>query len=301
MAKGIKMVSAYKRKGNSGVVLEIQNLSKEDNGSLFCEDPRCRTRIEYNSGYTRHATNTVVAPYLKLAKDCFHELGCKNSISGAVKVFVSDSNDVENIPNIFDELADGSFTLRLNLLEKSKSQLNDLVDKVAKEPKNEQLGKDYIKTERKLASYCKSAAGIARLRNLILEGSDIAEFESLVKIQYKDKQVKWKDFFYDDERYHVLYKRLLSGRIDHPVALRVTAKLTRSSTIEKYPVSVQCYAQREEDCSYIPWINLNKELATLELQSDESYIVLASVNASENGRYKNLKVAVNNKQQIVPE
>jgi len=301
VAKGIKMVRAFKHNGNTKQVCEIEKLSKNDNGTIFCEDEICRTRIEYNSGYTREATNTKVAPYLRLAKDCVHKSGCKNSVSGAVKVFVRDSNNVENIQNIFDELANGHYTFRLNLVEQSQKQMNDLVKKITKEPNNEQLGSDFIKTNKKLASYFKSASGIARLRSLILENDGISEFEALVKIQYQDKEIKWKDFFYDDERYHVLYNRLLKGEIDHPVALRLTVKSTRSSSVENSPISIKCYSENKDGSSYTPWINLHKELATLELTPNKPYIILASVNTSENGIFKNIKISINNKNQIVSE
>ncbi|MDR5907590.1 hypothetical protein [Franzmannia qiaohouensis] len=301
MAKGIKMVCAYKRELETATVRNIQELSKADNGSLFCEDPRCRTRVEYNSGYTRLATNTTVSPYLKLAKDCCHAAECKNSISGAVKVFVGDSRDVENVPDIFEDTQDGSFTFRLNLLEQSRTQLNKLSDKMATEPEGSSLGKEYVETKKRLASYCKSAAGISRLRSLIQDRSDVEDFESLVKIQYKDRQVMWKDFFYDDERYHVLYNRLSRSRIEHPIAIRVTAKQVKSSKVEQYPVSIQCYAETEEQSSYIPWVNLHQDLKDLELSSGQSYIVLGHVSNSEKDRFKNLKFAINNRQQIVRE
>ncbi|MBF4275163.1 hypothetical protein, partial [Vibrio anguillarum] len=104
-------------------LLEIENLSKDDNGRIFCEDSKCRTHIEYNSGYPIKATNTVVAPYLKLAKGREHSDNCKNSISGAVKIFVSESSDIEDVPNIFESKADGTFTLRLNLLERKRPMI----------------------------------------------------------------------------------------------------------------------------------------------------------------------------------
>lgn len=41
MAKGLKMTRAFK----GGHLLEIENLSKDDNGRIFCEDSKCRTAL----------------------------------------------------------------------------------------------------------------------------------------------------------------------------------------------------------------------------------------------------------------
>ncbi|ASG05504.1 hypothetical protein [Vibrio anguillarum] len=298
MAKGLKMTRAFK----GGHLLEIENLSKDDNGRIFCEDSKCRTHIEYNSGYPIKATNTVVAPYLKLAKGREHSDNCKNSISGAVKIFVSESSDIEDVPNIFESKADGTFTLRLNLLEQSKSDLDKLVDKNSNsdsvEPK---VGKDYVKTEKRLSSYCKSATGIARIRSLIQESSDAKELEALIKIEFKNQQVEWKDFFYDDARYHVLHNRIARGKIEHPVAIRVTAKQTRTSTNTTHPVSTQCYSEAKDGINYIPWLNIHRDLEDIELTSGNAYIVLGHVTSSHKGQFKGLNFKIGNKKQIARE
>ena len=302
MSKGIKMNNAYKRGLTTAAVVNIQELSKSDNGNLLCEDACCRARVEYNSGYARQATSTIVAPYLKLAKNCVHDLECKNSISGAVKGFVRNSNDIENTPDIFEDAQDGSFIFRLNFLNETKEQLNKLTTNIlTTEYGAINLGSELVEIEHKLASYCKSAAGISRLRSLIQDKSDIAEFESLIKIQYKNEKIMWKDFFYDDERYHVLYNRLSRGEIDHPVAIRVTLKVIKNSAIEQYPISLQCYPEMEDKKCYTPWVNLHKNIKAPKLNSDASYIILGHANHSEKNIFRNLKFIINNKQQIVKE
>ncbi|EHK7404363.1 hypothetical protein [Vibrio parahaemolyticus] len=297
MAKGLKMIRAFKH----GQIMEIEKLSKNDNGHIFCEDLRCRTQIEYNSGYPIKSTNTVVAPYLKLAKGCEHVNGCQNSISGSVKVFVSDSSDIEDVPNIFESKGDGVFILRLNLLDKSKSELDDLIDKTKDYSGASNRCKEYISTKKRLSSYCKSATGIARIRSLVQESTDAKELESMIKIEFKGKQVLWKDFFYDDDRYHVLHKRISREVVEHPVAIRVTVKQTRSSKISTHPSSTQCYSESKDGKYYIPWLNIHMDLDGLELKPKVPYIVLGNVTPSDKDVYKGLNFKIGNEKQIARE
>ncbi|EHH1111124.1 hypothetical protein J7H87_004348 [Vibrio parahaemolyticus] len=299
MAKGIKMVRALKLSGNIESNISIKHLSKSDNGSIFCEGEKCRTKIEYTSGYTRQATDTKVLPYLKLAKGASHKEGCKNSTAGSVKVIVSESEDIEGAPNIFEELSAGKFTIRLNFLADTQSRLNEIASKISTEDTNSPaLGKEYIETKERLSSYCRSAAGIARLRSLLLERNDIKELASLMKIQFKNTFIKWNEFFYDDERYHVLFNRCNRNAIEHPIAMRITPKYRKDNGGK---ISYQCSAENSEDISYVPWLNLDEELSNLDLELNKSYIVLANLKVTGSGRYNNLKLNIVNKMQIVAE
>lgn len=298
MAKGVKMIRAFKIYGDSGQYVSIKSLASSDNGSILCEEENCRTKVEYNPGHTRRATDTIVLPYLKLAKGCSHKEGCKNSTRGSIEVIVNSAKNIEDIPNIFEELSDGSYTIRLNFLAQTKSELNKISNKLLTDSKDPKIGKDYIDSKEKLASYCRSAAGIARLRSLLLEREDIAALTSLMKIKYKSELITWNNFFYDDERYHVLFNRSNRNKIEHPIAMRVTPKL-RSDSDDN--ASYQCSAENTSSSSYVPWLNLSEELSDLDLEIKKSYIVLANVRTSEKGRYKNLKLEIFNKMQIIEE
>jgi hypothetical protein len=50
---------------------------------------------------------------------------------------------------------------------------------------------------------------------------ELDRLTDLVKIQYKDSAHSWNDFYYDDDRYHVLVNKLEKSQIDHPIALVV--------------------------------------------------------------------------------
>lgn len=84
--------------------------------------------------------------------------------------------------------------------------------------------RNYIRSEKQLASYFRSAAGIAKLRALIQESSDVEALKEAIKIQYKDSFVSWNDFYYDETRYKTLFNRLLKGKVSHPVAVSITLR-----------------------------------------------------------------------------
>lgn len=98
MSKGIKM--EFARKNDSGdVVFHISKLHKADNGNLNCR--YCGTNVQYVSAYTRQASNTPVAAYLKLWQESKHAIGCGYSVKGAVDLLVADSNAVESAHPVF--------------------------------------------------------------------------------------------------------------------------------------------------------------------------------------------------------
>lgn len=303
MAKGIKMRKALLRNGKVLSRVSINELSTENNRNIFCE--YCRVNIEYNSGYTLQATGTQVVPYLKLAKGEFHLDGCSNSISGAVKTFVASSSDIEYIPDIFEELTNGSFIFRMNLLQQTQRELSEKLYLIEKEGNTDKVGREYVKTQQRLASYLKSAAGVAKIRSLIQDNSDIPEFERLIKIQYKNSHILWNDFFYDDERYHVLFNRASKGKVNHPVAVRLTAKRESKSKSVKFPLSIQCYSEGRDNNFYIPWFSVHKDLRSKLVQFNKSYIVLSDIKVSsgkeDNAKYKNINLSISNRNQIVEE
>lgn len=286
MSKGIKM--EFARKNDSGdTIFHISKLHRNDNGNLNCR--YCGANVQYVSAYVRHASNTPVSAYLKLWQESKHAIGCGYSVKGSVDLLVADSNAVETTAPIFERQRDGSYLFRMNILLDAQRVAQHLIESGEDFDSSEHLStpRNYIRSEQQLASYFRSAAGIAKIRSLIQDSEDAEELSRLVKIQFKDDLIDWNDFYYDETRYHVLFKRLINGRLPHPVAVNLTLKgqVNHSINARLFHWNFQCYSQiRERDDKkmvYIPKLYMAKENFTRSIFGDDTLLVVGNAWASE--------------------
>ena len=172
MTKGLKMDSA--RKKNAGAnVFNISCLNKSGNGNLKCKF--CDAEVQYISAHAKIASKTPVSAYLKLWQGERHDEYCGYSVKGAVDQLVAGSNAIEDVSPIFELQKNGSYLFRMNILVEALSVAEELSScaNVDNELERKFSGRDYVRTGRHLASYFRSASGIARLRGLIQESSDV--------------------------------------------------------------------------------------------------------------------------------
>lgn len=310
MSKGIKM--EFSKKNDSGdTIYHISKLKKSDNRNLNCK--YCGTDIQYVSAYTRGASKTPVAAYLKLWQDAEHNDECGYSVKGAVDLLVAESNSVEDTNPIFELQDDGSYLFRMNILIDAQKVAQDLSKSGKEFEASEHLStpRNYIRSEKQLASYFRSAAGIAKLRALIQESSDIEALKRIIKIQYKDSFVSWNDFYYDETRYKILFNRLLKGKVSHPVAVSLTLKseVNHYKDAKYFPWSFQSYSQivgnKGEQLVFIPKLQLSKESFTKNISSGDTLLVIGDVWTNkvtdESSIFRNFNISVFNRSQFKKE
>lgn len=300
------------RKKNAGnETFSIGQLNKADNGNLKCKF--CDADVQYVSAHTKKASETPVAAYLKLWQDEYHREGCGYSVKGAVDLLVAGSNAIEDIPSIFELQEDGSYLFRMNILVEAQRVARELsaIDSDHINSERQFEGKNYVRTEQHLASYFRSASGIAKIRALIEDSSDIELLTRLVKIQYQDNFIGWNDFYYDESRYHVLFNRLAKSKLPHPVAVNVTIKgeVKYYAAAKNFPWSFQCYGEKtqadESTRVIIPKLQFVNEVFAKQISSDDAYLVVGEVWASpvkdEKCIFRNFNISVFNKSQFKKE
>ncbi len=310
MSKGLKMYSA-KKKDAEGLAVKISKLSKADNKNLRCA--YCMADIQYVSAYLSGASKHLVDAYLRLGKNEDHTNECKNSVKGFIDRLVADSNAIEDIPSIFELQEDGSFLFRMNLLveaQKAAEDLSNLTDN-DRSPKNTSYGHDYVRTGQRLESYFRSASGIAKLRALIKDSSDVDLLKGLVKIKYKNSYIKWDDFYYDNSNYNTLFDRVTKAKLSHPVAVNVTTKvnLRHSTTAKKCPWRYQCISKiatkNEKKFIYVPWLEFSDEKIANIVSQSSTYLIVGKVWAGkikdEQSEFRHFNVSIHNRCQIKKE
>ena len=308
MAKGLKM-GAARKKDSDAKVFKINKLSKSDNGDLRCEF--CKAEVQYVSAYTKRASKIPVAAYLRLWQGNRHVNGCAHSIDGAIKKLVAESEAIEDNSRILEPDQARNYVFRMNILVKALEFIHK-TSKMAGQHNNfgrEIAGIKYVPSGQQLTSYFRTAAGLARIRALILGSSDVELFTQLIKIQYKGCDLNWDDFYYDQPRYPILYRRLSTGEIYHPVALKLTIKndVRESKTAEQFPWSFQCYGEPISGSRqvFIPRIRFAKEDFPAILFPDNTVLVVGKAwvdkSRNTNSIFKNFSIAVYHNSQICEE
>lgn len=307
MAKGTKMGSC--RKLNCGnEIFALKQLSKEDKGKLICLF--CSAKVVYVSSSPQQSSKKQVPAYLRLWPNEEHHTSCQNILKNAVNHLVAQSQAVENSQPILKKQQDNTTIFRLNLLQEAQISLKKLSKLVRNQNNLENVfaGNKYVKSDKVLSSYFHSAVGIAKIRGLIEQDrDDIRKLKNTVKIQYKDKLISWNDFYYDDERYYLLSKRLEESKVDHPIALKVTVKKQPSyyKNALIYPWTIQCFSEqygKEDKKVIIPSIKTNILEISEAFTIQQTYILVGEIwlnkVKNENSIFRNINIVIQRKAQF---
>ena len=304
-------MQAARKKDSGDIVFKIHQISTSDNGKLKCK--LCPAEVQYVSEHTRGASNTPVAAYLRLSQREKHRKDCEYSVNVAIDKLVAESKAVEDISQIFDLYKVGSYLFRMNILIEALevAQEASKMDNALNGSKRVITGRRYVHTGQHLDSYFRSATGLVRLRALIEDASDIKLLTQIVKIQYKDSSIPWKNFYYDQPRYPELFNSLSKRKIFHPVALNLTiSKKAKYSKDAKYlPWSFQCYSEiifdNGNNLVFIPRLRLAKEEFSTKLSQGDTVLVVGKAWTHEvtnaNSIFRNFSVSVYNESQFMKE
>ncbi|RFA29937.1 hypothetical protein CAI21_08935 [Alkalilimnicola ehrlichii] len=313
MTKGLKMDEA-RRDGFGERIFPIKELCKELNGTLRCKN--CNAQVQYVSSYTKESSKRPVAAYLKLWQGAEHEQSCPFTVKGAVEQLVATSESVEGADPLMVLQSDGNYLFRMNVLVDAVGELERSREggATAAQPGHNREAATFRPSGRRLASYFRSAVGVARIRSLIQESDDLNLLKQLLIIEYKSNKVSWNNFYYDDERYQALYKALKSRRIQYPVAVQVTVKgsIEHYANAKKFAWSCRCYSQIVEIDGtrhiFVPTIRFSDEQVASGIAAGKTYLLVCSAwlgNDSDpqakDGKvivYKNVSFGVHNPSQL---
>lgn len=305
MAEGLKMFYArYER--NINLRIPVEEIKESNRKGLICEF--CPAKISWVTPHQQHGKN--ISAFLRLQKNEQHTSTCKNSVKSAITSLVAHSQNIED-GKLLLEAQDSAFIFRMNVLIEASAALRKATLTLEEESDPEEKARKrirYKKTEKRLADYFNTAAGIAKIRAKIEESSDKKTLSDLVKIDYNGKKISWNDFFYDEERYPILFKK--STKIAHPVAILITVKKARGHINNErnnfYTLKGEVCTLEHEDKSkefFAPGLTCNDATFFENLEPKDEIIVVGKVRPTTNhwgeGKiYKNLNFIIFNKKQI---
>lgn len=305
MAEGLKMFYARYISDKTNAI-PVSDIKPEAKDGLICQ--YCEAKISLVSAHKRNGRQ--VSTYLRLQKNAKHSTDCDNMVRSAVNKFVAQSRNAEDDEPIFEE-ENKTIIFRMNILIKSGNAMKAALIAMNNEPDPEKKSRkrtQYQRLEKQLSSYLNSASGIAKIRARIEESSDKKLLSDLIKIDLYDQTINWNDFFYDEDRYPILFKR--ANKINHPIAILLTVKEPQKC-VEKS--DGKFYSLKGEICNvnnndntknyFSPSLTSFSSSLLNTLKPQEEIIVVGyfrtSTNPWKNGiTYKNLNFIINDKKQI---
>ncbi|MDD4969762.1 MAG: hypothetical protein PHT07_10085 [Paludibacter sp.] len=305
MAKGLKMFSA--RDKQLGTIYKIKEVNPEKHGDFICED--CGVDIKYTRAHMRASSNEEVGAYFSLKPNIDHG-ECKYNITIAIQKIINHSQSVEGAEPLISTESDGTHIFRLNFLEKAIKQITPFVDKKGYgknkvQDKAPNIGKDYVLTEKQIASYLSSAAGVTKIKSMIEHQADDTLFKKTVRINYKDKNIQWGDFYFERNDYPKLYE----SKHIYPIAIEVLV-IDNKIYSNRRGCSVRCYAQSKKEDNktvlYSVFLHFNDQNLANQINPDTAYIVLGKIwypdiqhDDAKKITYKTMNIDIHNWNQIL--
>ncbi|PUA30205.1 MAG: hypothetical protein B0W54_06750 [Cellvibrio sp. 79] len=229
---GIKMSAAIDANGN------LINIAKAEQGRfikpLHCET--CSAGISFVDGFNRQIGDEIISvdPYFRLQRDNQHSPGCKYNVEGQIKVIARTSE-----PDIFNQIKNNQFELRLVAVKKAISDLKELAQKEANDKETKSgtgaREKKYIDAEERLTGYINSAMRVLKVRAIC---EDHTEIQNVLELVFDGTRLAWKDFFFDDSNYFQCYRNITRATIKTPIAIQGTIKDIRNIAGKNGPLAV---------------------------------------------------------------
>lgn len=290
---------------SSGEKLTIDNILPSDNGNLKCY--YCDAKVSYVNAYRRETKNgtTYVNPFIRLFKKEQHAISCKYNVENLIETLVAESKNIEDTDDSIFEIKDEKkYSFRLHFLEEAtKRALEGEDDLYINDFEKTSFGRKYKKINKTLATYIKTAAGVAKLYEIVKD-DDAKKLKDSIELIFNGSTISWDDFFYTFDRYDILFDKASKKEIIHPVAVHIIVKSEAEEKInKKYRFSFQCFSGNNEAGSNhieIPRILTVSEEIAQSIKAEGAYIIVTTPFAypENNNKFRNIFLPIGDTSQI---
>lgn len=248
-------------------------------GRFLCDNCRCLVswvRPHVVGGHDERLRRNVPA-FFRLMPDVQHADGCGHTLGGRVVELVRESRAVEDAPDPFDDRQNGGYIFRINIPRQEV-----LAQQGEGEEYNPNLYRERVErvwSGERLAPYCRSAVGLARLWALM--DDDHADLQRAVTIQDRGREIPWEQFFFPPTRYASLARRIETNDLDHAVATLVVVRRHGHNQRGPFVEGVGEPGRTRERSIIAPQIYLPENLRA-NFQVGGRYIVFGTWNSYNN-------------------
>ncbi len=235
--------------------------------SYICKTNGCSAKMIFVGAYEQRRLEKIieVPSYFKLSKGEEHIYGiCPYNTKGSVEVIARDSDS-----NVLKSLNNGKYEFSLQVLHNPTTNNNlkttgNLVNE--KITSSSKKGKTYKKTGT-ASSYIKTLKQILTLRYKLEDDKELA---SLLTLNYRQKKVKWNDFYFEIDTYINGYNQLKSKKIEYPICIHGTISkiINPSEKFNFYKIKLSSpYIKLTEKENPLPAIELIISDSSIDLRT----------------------------------
>ena len=189
------------------------DFDKNKHGEVVCFYCRCRVRGVRAYPRTVGDERIVVPAYFSLWPNIEHEVWCRYNVEKTIQRFVAYSKAIRKIDRdatpILEKIGQGQaaeFRLHI-LMEALERQTFDIERSVRRvgtlRPRDSDgpTGTEFIRTNKVLTPYFRTAKGILALAARIQSHQDLAEW---IRLKFGEQTIRWEEFFFDLDQYLAL-------------------------------------------------------------------------------------------------
>lgn len=223
MPNGVRMDRAFHSESNQTIMADA---AEGLPGPFLCDS--CKASVAFVHTHIMNGQDEelrrVVPAFFRLQPGATHAATCSFTARGQIEQLVARAAAVEDEVNPF-EPREGGYQFRLNI------PMEELQAALRREGVTRQLPPaefrrriEAVWNGRRIASYCRSALGLARLW-AFMEGRERGDCREAVSVLFRNQNIDWDDFIFPMERYDSLANRLHgTGELDHPAAVLVVGR-----------------------------------------------------------------------------
>ncbi len=218
---GAKMGQA-RLKNNLSEWIWASDFDKDKHGEVVCFDNRCLCRVKGVRAYPKTVGDEqiIVPAYFSLWPNVEHAHSCRYNVEKTIKKFVARSKAIRQIDQsalpILEKIGQGQAAeFRLHILmealEKTtygirpRKRSGSPIHRIPQSP----TGTEYIRTDKVLTPYFRTAKGILALVARIQSHPDLAAW---ITLKMGSQRIHWDEFFFDLEQYEALHQYLLAEK-----------------------------------------------------------------------------------------
>lgn len=232
MPNGVSMDRAFDP--SSGSTRFANHVSQAERGFLCVG---CRVPVVHVSSFVMNGQDidlkTQIPARFRLASHQLHQGDCEFTARGQIRLIVDEATAVEDAANPFDRIGD-QYSFRLNVPKedlKAGAAAEGIAGRLGPADFKERM--ERVWSGRRIASYCRSALGLAKIW-LFVESSAVRnECRATVKINVDSQEIDWHDFAFSPTRFDAAFHRLESGKIRHPIVLLVNIRAPTKDQLAK--------------------------------------------------------------------
>ncbi|WP_374383125.1 hypothetical protein [Dongia sp.] len=193
----------------------------------------CRVPVVHVSSFVMNGQDidlkTQIPARFRLASHQLHQVDCEFTARGQIRLIVDEAIAVEDAANPFDKIGN-QYSFRLNVPKeefKAGAAAEGMAGRLGPVDFKERM--ERIWSGHRIASYCRSALGLAKIW-LFVESSAVRKgCRASVKINVDSQEIDWDDFAFSPTRFDAAFHRLESEAIRHPIVLLVNIRAPSSS------------------------------------------------------------------------